>query len=149
VIAGVFVLACASVIIYYFEKPDQPDTTLQATTGIHEFRLADRPDIQRILAKWHQREVRRPPKKVKRPPPPPREISGFVQLAFTVKPDGSATNVHVVGAVPKGYYEQQAQEIVASRHYTPAKENGKRVARQMSDIIHFTVPKKQNNTSSR
>ncbi len=74
---------------------------------------------------------------------PARKVSGFVQLEFTVQPDGRAIDVHVVGAEPKGYYEQQAKQIVESRLYTPgAGTSGGPEARHGSEVIHFSVPAK-------
>lgn len=73
----------------------------------------------------------------------PRKVSGFVQLEFTVQPDGRATDVHVVGAEPHGYYEKQAKQIVESRLYTPAAgASGGPEARHGSEVIQFSVPAK-------
>lgn len=79
--------------------------------------------------------------------PPPRwelaerEVSGFVQLSFTIQPDGRATGIEVYGAVPPGIYEEQAMEIVASRRYEPAyDDDGVPVVSRGIEVIDFTVP---------
>lgn len=79
--------------------------------------------------------------------PPPRweleerDVSGFVQLNFTIQPDGSVTDVRVFGAVPPGIYEDRAMEIVAARRYVPDYDaDGNPVARRGIDVVEFTVP---------
>lgn len=80
------------------------------------------------------------------PPPPPAvftrdDVQGFVQLRFTVQPDGRATDVRVFGAVPPGYYERQAIEEVSSRRWEPGVDDaGQPTSRAANEIIHFTVP---------
>lgn len=80
------------------------------------------------------------------PPPPPMEfaradINGFVQLRFTVQPDGRATDIRVFGAVPPGVYEAQAIEQVRGRRWQPGTdEQGRAVARPVTEIIEFSVP---------
>lgn len=80
------------------------------------------------------------------PPPPPVEfrredITGFVQLRFTVQPDGRATDIRVFGAIPPGIYEDQAIAQVRARRWDPAlDEAGRPVARAATEIVEFTVP---------
>jgi TonB family protein len=80
------------------------------------------------------------------PPPPPFElerpdISGFVQLVFTVSPDGQATDIRVFGAVPSGYYEAQAITAVRERRWDPDIDtDGRPVSRRATEVIRFTVP---------
>ncbi len=78
-------------------------------------------------------------------PPPveiaPRTINGFVQVAFTVRPDGTVTDARVFGAVPAGYYEEQALEYVRSRRWEPGVgPDGEATERRANQIIEFTVP---------
>ena len=69
------------------------------------------------------------------------DIQGFVQVRFTVQPDGSATDVRVFGAVPEGYYEAQAIEQVRARRWQPAlDDDGRPVARTATEVVEFTVP---------
>ena len=79
------------------------------------------------------------------PPPPPvefeRDINGFVQLRFTVQPDGRATDISVFGAAPTGYYERQAIEQVRSRRWEPGvDENGNPTQRRATEVIRFSLP---------
>jgi TonB family protein len=70
-----------------------------------------------------------------------REVSGFVQLSFTVQPDGTATDIRVFGAAPSGYYEEQAVERIRQRRWQPDFDaDGRPVAREANEVIEFTVP---------
>lgn len=80
------------------------------------------------------------------PAPPPvvfqrADIEGFVQVRFTVLPDGSASDVRVFGAVPAGYYERQAVEQVLARRWEPGvDDDGNRVRRDATEVVRFTLP---------
>ncbi|MEX0900683.1 MAG: energy transducer TonB [Gammaproteobacteria bacterium] len=80
------------------------------------------------------------------PAPPPvkflrDDIDGFVQVRFTVQPDGSASDVRVFGAVPAGYYEQQAIDQVRARRWEPGVDgDGNRVPRDATEVVRFTLP---------
>lgn len=65
-------------------------------------------------------------------------LTGFVQVAFTVGPDGRAHNIRVLSSEPPGRYEGAAREIVAARHFKPAGAGGK--AGERTEIVHFQVP---------
>lgn len=65
-------------------------------------------------------------------------LTGFVQIGYTVGPDGRAHGVHVIRAVPAGYYDQAAREIVANRRFKPA--TGKAAGRERTEVINFQVP---------
>ncbi len=73
------------------------------------------------------------------PPPPPvtfsRQVSGFVQLEVEVGASGDVVNARVVGAVPKGYYEEQALQEVRLRSYEPAPAGSYR----QTEVVPFTV----------
>lgn len=84
---------------------------------------------------------------VPRIPVPPRfelerpDITGFVQLVFTVDVDGNPTDIRVFGAVPSGYYERQAIEQVAARRYEPDRdEQGRPVPRRATEVVEFRLP---------
>lgn len=78
--------------------------------------------------------------------PPPfeigaRDINGFVQLTFTVQPDGRATDVRVFGAAPAGYYEEQAVAAVHARRWEPGVDaDGRPATRRATEVIEFSVP---------
>lgn len=65
-------------------------------------------------------------------------LTGFVQVAFTVGPDGRAHGIHVVRAEPAGHYEEAAREIVAARRFKPAQGAAARL--QRTEVVHFQVP---------
>lgn len=83
---------------------------------------------------------------VRLPAPPPvvfqrADIEGFVQVRFTVLPDGTASDVRVFGAVPAGYYERQAVEQVLARRWEPGvDDDGNRVRREATEVVRFTLP---------
>jgi TonB family protein len=80
------------------------------------------------------------------PPPPPvafarADIRGFVQVRFTVLPDGRASDVRVFGAAPEGYFEDEAVAQVRARRWQPAlDDDGEPVAREVTEVVEFTVP---------
>lgn len=108
------------------------------------------PAHQRVdVAEWlrQARDDLPPPgaPEMRQPPPPfefaQREIRGFVQLTFTVQPDGRATDVRVFGAVPAGYYEAQAIAAVNARRWDPGvDETGRPAARRATEVIEFSLP---------
>lgn len=70
-------------------------------------------------------------------------ITGFVQIGYTVQPDGKPTHIHVISAEPKGQQSklEAAKEIIASRHFKPAYDKaGHPIPRQASTVINFQVP---------
>lgn len=77
------------------------------------------------------------------PPPAPefslpeRTAPGFVQLEYSVQPDGSATDIRVVGAVPEGRYDDAARAMVAGRRYAPNVIDGQPVESVRSEVITF------------
>lgn len=62
-------------------------------------------------------------------------LPGFVQVGFTVGPDGRAHDVHVIRSQPKGRYEAAARELISARRYKPSKAGHKETR-----IVHFQVP---------
>lgn len=141
-ILGCAVLACLLVFTgagYIVMKMRRPagDAVAQVVKGIH---LISGSEFKSML---DQDNPNRTPKKRPMPPPafPVREVSGIVQVGFTVQSDGHASNVHVLHAAPAGYYEEQAKAIVMSGYYKPTlAKDGRLLPREASTIIHFTVP---------
>lgn len=66
---------------------------------------------------------------------PKQMLTGFVQVGFTVGPDGRAHGIHVIRAEPPGRYEEAARELIAARHFKPS-ESGHAETR----VVHFQVP---------
>ncbi|MGD8827330.1 MAG: TonB family protein [Gammaproteobacteria bacterium] len=137
VVAGALVLTAAGLAIRYFTGDKYAPAKAFVVPGVRYIDLKEHPEILKMLRDKQGRD------ESKTPPPPPsepaRQVSGFVQVAYTVNPDGSVSDVKVIGAVPAGYYEREARRIVSARHYQPEVENGKAVAHRETDVIHFTV----------
>jgi len=64
-----------------------------------------------------------------------RMLTGFVQVGFTVGPDGHAHGIHVIRSEPKGQYEEAARELIAARRYKPSK-----AGHAETRVVHFQVP---------
>lgn len=140
VVALVLVFGVTSYIVMKTRRPAN-QAMMEVFKGIHVISLQQ----AKFLA-GEDEKPRPKPKKPPAPPPmfPPRQVSGIVQVAFTVQPDGQATNVRVIGAAPAGYYEKQAKKIVASGYYKPTlAKDGTLKPREESTIIHFSVPAHQ------
>ncbi|MFK8014162.1 MAG: TonB family protein [Gammaproteobacteria bacterium] len=74
------------------------------------------------------------------PPPPARAIEerdGFVQLEFVVTPKGRASDVRVVGAMPSGYFEEQAIKRIERLRFLPEKVDGVAVESTRTQIVEF------------
>lgn len=69
-----------------------------------------------------------------------QQLKGFVQVGFTVGPDGRAHHIHVISAEPPGHNEEAAREIIASRHFKPVKPGSKASGVERSEVVHFQVP---------
>ena len=137
-IASVFVLTLVGISIRYFVEPEDDGPILEYEE-VDVISLADHPDLADAV-----RREREEPKESKAPTPPPplpeRQISGFVQLEYTVNPDGSISDVRIIGATPSGVYEEQAVEQVRRQMHAPGYEEGEPVARRATEVIEFSVP---------
>ena len=76
------------------------------------------------------------------PPPPPayealRERDGFVQVQFEVTPNGRARDVTVVGAMPAGYFEDQAMAQIERRRFVPERVDGEAISSVRTEIVEF------------
>lgn len=139
VVASVSVVTVVGLGIRYYEKND--------TDSPYEFEvvnivnLADNPELAEAIRR--EREKVAPPKNEPPPPPemPERMVNGFVHLEYTINPDGSVSNVRVVGAAPSGVYEDQAVARVSRSMHAPAyTDDGRAVARRATEIVEFSVP---------
>lgn len=68
-----------------------------------------------------------------------RGLTGWVDLQFTVKSDGTTTDVSVVGAEPVGIFEQSAMEAVRKWHYRPVVRNGQTVDQLARVRVRFAL----------
>jgi protein TonB len=66
-----------------------------------------------------------------------RGISGWVDLEFTVTPDGSVANVVVLAAEPNGVFEQAARSALARSRYSPVQRDGEAVAQRSRIRVRF------------
>lgn len=53
-----------------------------------------------------------------------RDLRGFVDLEFTVRADGSVTDITVLKSVPSGVFEKSAVDAVSQWRYRPIERNG-------------------------
>ncbi len=95
-------------------------------------------EVERVQARKELGLDRRRVRTTPAPPKPlrvPRQVSGFVQLEIEVGSAGEVVNAQVLGAVPDGYYEAQALDLVQQRRYDPAPLGSYR----LTEVIPFTV----------
>lgn len=64
-----------------------------------------------------------------------RGIEGWVYLEFTITPQGTTTDIVVLDADPKGFFERSAINAVKKYKYKPRVENGKAIARPGVQIV--------------
>jgi protein TonB len=64
-----------------------------------------------------------------------RGIEGWVQLEFTITPQGTVTDVKIIDADPKGYFERSAKRAVQKYKYKPKVVDGKAVARPGIQLV--------------
>lgn len=135
-LAIVVVLSMLLIGLQFYE-PEEPETGRQfvdvTRATPQELRLV------RELLGQDERTLPEPP-----PPPPPvlapRQINGFVQLAFTVQPDGTTRDVEVLAAVPEGVYETRAVEEIRNRRYPPRYDSdGRPMPSERNEVVHFSV----------
>ena len=68
-------------------------------------------------------------------------IEGWVEIAYTVAPDGSVTNVKVVNATPPKVFEASATRAVSRLRYQPVVQGGKAIPVGTQVRIVYRVPK--------
>ena len=70
---------------------------------------------------------------------PPRAraagVEGWVHLRFTVTAQGGTSDIQILDADPRGYFEKAAQSAVAKFKYRPRTEDGKPVDRASVEIV--------------
>ena len=68
-----------------------------------------------------------------------RGLTGWVDVQFTVKSDGTTTDVSIVGAEPVGIFEESAIEAVRKWHYRPVVRNGQTVDQLARVRVRFAL----------
>jgi protein TonB len=77
---------------------------------------------------------------------PPRAaaggIEGWVQVQFTITAAGTVRDAVIVGAAPKGWFEDAALKAIARWRYNPRVDGGVAVERVgLQTVIRFELPK--------
>ena len=70
-----------------------------------------------------------------------RKLSGWVDVQFLVKSDGSVSDVTIMGAQPVGVFEQAATDAVKKWRYTPAQRDGHPVDQRARLRMKFALDK--------
>lgn len=68
-----------------------------------------------------------------------RGITGWVEIQFTVKTDGSVDDINVVGAQPVGVFEQAALDAARKWRYKPVERDGRAVEQQARLRLRFAL----------
>lgn len=70
-----------------------------------------------------------------------RGQEGEVTAEFTVRPDGSVTDIVIIDAKPRGVFEQAARRSLAKWKFKPRQLNGKAIASRARQTITFSLDK--------
>lgn len=68
-----------------------------------------------------------------------RGIEGWVQLRFTINPDGSVADPEVIAAEPPRIFNREAMRAILRWKFRPRIVDGQAVARQAEQIIEFKI----------
>jgi TonB family protein len=68
-------------------------------------------------------------------------VEGWVEIGYTVGPDGAVTNVKVLNAAPTKVFESSAIKAVSHLRYQPVVQGGKAIAVGTQVRIVYRVPK--------
>jgi protein TonB len=64
---------------------------------------------------------------------------GWVELEFTITPNGTVRDIQVVAAEPRGVFDGAASDAVAAWRFRPRVVNGQPVAQRSTITMHFDV----------
>jgi protein TonB len=65
--------------------------------------------------------------------------SGWVQVAFSIEPDGQTSNVHVVDSQPRHVFDRAAMDAVHRYRFKPAMKDGVAVSTTREQKIEFNL----------
>jgi periplasmic protein TonB len=68
-----------------------------------------------------------------------RGLEGWVELRFTINPDGSVSNPTVIRAQPPRVFDREATRAILRWKFRPRIVDGQAVARQAEQIIEFKI----------
>lgn len=138
--AIVYVLAVAGLFAFgWFDekKSEAPRTHLvELLSSVDRVRLKDELGLDKRRTP--------PPPSAPKPLRLPRQVSGFVQIEVEVGTRGEVLDAQVVGAVPEGYYEEQALNLVRGRQYEPSPFGSYRQAEVVPFNISVEAPREDN-----
>lgn len=140
IVAAVLVITVVGAGIRFYQ-PREEDPMLADLQQMKVVNLADNPRLAEAVRKEREKHATEEPRT---PPPPPlvpeRQITGFVHVEYIINPDGSVSDVRVIGAAPSGVYEQQAIARVSRSMHAPAyNDDGEAVPRRATEIVEFSV----------
>jgi protein TonB len=69
-----------------------------------------------------------------------RRVQGTVDLQFTIRADGSTSDITIVGAQPVGVFEQAAIDAVRKWRYKPVKRDGQPTEARVQERVNFQNP---------
>ncbi|MGH8273684.1 MAG: energy transducer TonB [Gammaproteobacteria bacterium] len=93
--------------------------------------------------------IRTPPRALRIVPPKypgaaaAQHLRGSVTVGFTIEADGRTARIHILSATTRNVFNQATREAVRQWRFRPATENGKPVARTVSQTIVFNPPVQQ------
>jgi protein TonB len=67
------------------------------------------------------------------------KVEGWVELAFTIQPDGSTANIEVQNASPAGVFEESAIAALAQWRYEPVICDGQPVRQRAMIRVRFSL----------
>jgi TonB family protein len=90
---------------------------------------------EQSLTRLNKLDVQYPPRALQ------SNIEGWVELAYTVGPDGNVSNIKVLNAIPPRTFESSASKAVSRLHYQPVIQGGKAISVGTQVRIVYRVPK--------
>jgi periplasmic protein TonB len=70
-----------------------------------------------------------------------KQLEGWVEISFTVNPDGTVSNVQAANASPPNMFDQAGIKAVSKLRYQPVMQGGKAVAINSQLRVVFRIPK--------
>jgi TonB family protein len=90
---------------------------------------------EQTLTRRNKLDVQYPPRALQ------ANVEGWVEIGYTVGPDGSVSNIKVLNSTPQGTFEASASRAVSRLKYQPVIQNGKPVAVGTQVRIVYRAPK--------
>ncbi len=120
-------------VSWFYDAEDEGDSTYEFMNRVGLTTLEEYPELQEEAEEPELPEFE-PTER------PEREVQGFVQLEFTVLPDGSVEDVEVIGAQPSGVYEERARQQIRARNFAHQADPEATDGVRRTEIVDFTVP---------